>query len=223
MPTGKINTWSVKLRDGPDGDELPGFVAIGQEVDVKVDDGSGWLLVVAQIDGDKRLGFLDGCYVLLERDALAPPVPAVPQGGFGFDVVRAAQETNRKLGFPASVTLAQWALESDFGRLTPLDSNNPFRVKAIDGQEKIKARTKQSVDNMCTYAWAEVRKYFSLGEAIDDHARSIVESAEYAKARLALPDPLRFITALAEVIGSDPRYSASLGQLIVTHKLTLFD
>ena len=80
MPTGKINTWSVKLRDGPDGDELPGFVAIGQEVDVKVDDGSGWLLVVAEIDGNKRLGFVDGCYVLLEPEAPGAAVPVAPAG-----------------------------------------------------------------------------------------------------------------------------------------------
>ncbi len=223
MPTGKINTWSVKLRDGPGGDELPGFVAIGEEVDVKVDDGSGWLLVVAQIDGNRRLGFLDGCYVLLEPEPLPPAIPVAPQGGFGFDVVRAAQETNRKLVFPASVTLAQWALESDFGRLTPPDSNNPFRIKPIDGQEKIEARTKQNIDKMRTYAWADFRKYGSLAEAVDDHVRSIVESPEYANARLALPDPLRFIDALAEFGGRDPRYSAPLRQLIRTYKLTQFD
>ena len=118
MPTGKINTWSVKLRDGPDGDELPGFVAIGQEVEVKVDDGSGWLLIVAEIDGLRRLGFVDGCYVLMEPEAPDAAVPVAPPGGIGFDVIRAAQEAGRKRGVPASVTVAQWALESNFGRLT---------------------------------------------------------------------------------------------------------
>jgi len=223
MSTGKINTWSVKLRDGPNGNELPGFVANGEEVDVKVDDGSGWLLVVAKIDGQKRLGFLDGCYVLLEQESLPSANPVAPEGGFGVDVVHAAQEAHHKWGIPASVTLAQWALESNFGRLTPPDSNNPFRINSIDGQEKVEARTKQDVDKMRTYVRANFRIYNSLAEAIDDHVQSIAESAKCASARLALPDPLRFVEALAEVRSTDPRYGASLRQLIRTYNLTQFD
>jgi Mannosyl-glycoprotein endo-beta-N-acetylglucosaminidase len=222
MPTGKINTWSVKLRDGPDGNELAGFVAMGNDVNVRVDDGSGWLLVVAQIDGEKRLGFIDGCYVLLEQEALPSIVPTAPQGGVGYDVIRAAQEGKRR-GVPASVTLAQWALESDFGRLTPPGSNNPFRVKAIDGQESVQARATQNVDRMRTYALANFRKYSSLAEAIEDHTRSIAEGAEYANARLALPDPQRFVDALAEVSGKGPGYSVALRQLIRIYTLTQFD
>jgi hypothetical protein len=223
MPTGKINTWSVKLRDGPEGNELPEFVAIDDVVDVKVDDGSGWLLVVARIDGQKRLGFIDGCYVLLEQETLPSALPVAPQGGVGFDVIRAAQEAKEKWGLPASVTLAQWALESNFGRLTPPDSNNPFRVKAIDGQANVEARTTQIIDNMRTYVRANFRIYISLAEAIDDHAQSIAEGANYATARLVLPDPLRFVDALAEVGGSDPRYTTSLRRLIGAYKLTQFD
>jgi hypothetical protein len=223
MPTGKINTWSVKLRDGPDGDELPGFVAIGQEVEVKVDDGSGWLLVVAEIDGSRRLGFVDGCYVLLEPEAPGAAIPVAPEGGIGFDVIRAAQEAGRKRGVPASVPLAQWALESNFGRLTPPGSNNPFRVRALDGQEKVEARMKQAIDKMCTYVRTDFRVFSSLAEAFDDHAQSIAESPQYAAARLALPDALRFVDALSEVGGKDPRYSASLRQLIGTHNLRQFD
>jgi hypothetical protein len=223
MPTGKINTWSVKLRDGPEGDELPGFVAIDNFVDVKVDDGSGWLLVVARIDGQKRLGFIDGCYVLLEQEMLPLVLPVAPQGGVGFDVIRAAEEAKGKWGVPASITLAQWALESNFGRLTPPLSNNPFRVRATDGQANVEARTAQIIDNVRTYVRANFRRYNSLAEAIDDHARSIAEEARYASARLVLPDPLRFVDAVAEVQGMDPRYGASLRQLIRTYNLTQFD
>jgi hypothetical protein len=222
MPTGKINTWSVKLRDGPNGNELPGFVAMGHEVDVRVDDGSGWLLVVAQIDGEKRLGFIDGCYVLLEQEAPPSGVPTAPQGGVGYDVIRAAQEGKRR-GIPPSVTLAQWALESDFGRRTPPGSNNPFRVKAIDGQESVQARAMQNVDRMRIYTLANFRRYGSLAEAIEDHTRSVAENTEYANARLALPDPQRFVDAFAEVSCKGPSYSASLRQLIRTYNLTQFD
>ena len=222
MPTGKINTWSVKLRDGPDGNELPGFVAMGEEVDVKVDDGSGWLLVVAQVGGESRLGYVDGCYMLLETEESGSAIPVAPPGGVGFDAIHAAQEASRKFSIPASVTLAQWALESNFGRQTPPDSNNPFRVRAIDGQQKVEARMKQTIGKMGAYVRADFRVFSSLAEAFDEHAQSIAEGAQYATARLALPDALRFVDALAE-IGGDPRYSASLRKLIGAYNLRQFD
>ena len=223
MPTGKINTWSVKLRDSPDGNQLPGIIAIGDEVDVKADDGSGWLLVVAQIDGEKRLGFLDGCYVLLEQEALQSTVPVAPEGGVGIDVIRAAQEAQRTLRIPTSAILAKWALESNFGRLTPPGSNNPFRIKAIDEQEKVEARTRENVDGTRSYVWAKLRKYKSLSEAILDHVQFIAENVEYANARLMLPDSQRFVDALAEVGGKGPEYSASLRRLIESYSLAQFD
>jgi hypothetical protein len=223
MPTGKINTWSVKLRDGPDGNELPGYVALGQQVDVKIDDGSGWLLVVAEIDGERRLGFVDGCYALLEQDAPVAGPPAVPEGGIGVDAIHAAQSAKQKSGVPASVLLAEWALASSFGRLTPPGANNPFRVAADEGQESVEARIRQDVGSSWTYALARLRKYASLAEAMDDHARTIAESSTYANARLALPDPLRFLDALADVGGKGPGYGSSLRQLMRTYDLTRFD
>jgi flagellum-specific peptidoglycan hydrolase FlgJ len=161
--------------------------------------------------------------VLLEPEAPGAAIPVAPEGGIGFDVIRAAQEAGRKRGVPASAPLAQWALESNFGRLMPPGSNNPFRVRALDGQEKVEARMKQAIDKMCTYVRTDFRVFSSLAEAFDDHAQSIAESPQYAAARLALPDALRFVDALSEVGGKDPRYSASLRQLIGTHNLRQFD
>jgi hypothetical protein len=223
MPTGKINTWSVKLRDSPDGNELPGYVALGQQVDVKIDDGSGWLLVVAEIDGERRLGFVDGCYALLEANALVASPPVAPEGGIGVDAIHAAQSAKQKSGVPASALLAEWALASSFGRLTPSGANNPFRVAPDDGQESVEVRIPQDVGSWRTYALARLRKYASLAEAMDDHARTIAENPTYANARLALPDPLRFLDALADVGGKGPGYGSSLRQLMRTYDLTRFD
>lgn len=221
MPSGTINTWSVKLRDNPNGKVLPGFVAMGAAVDVKADDGSGWLLVVAAIDGERRLGFVDGCYVLVDQDPLT--VPAAPLGGFAWDVVSAAQQASRKLYVPASVTLAQWALESAFGRLTPPASNNPFAVEAVDGQPYIVARMKRVVDGKLTYRLAHFRQFASIAEAINHHVQLLAEDAAYARARMALPDPNRFADALADVGSHDPGYGASLRQIIRAYNLTQYD
>lgn len=46
---------------------------------------------------------------------------------------------------------------------------------------------------------------------------------QYAAAKLALPDALRFVDALFEVGCKDPRYSASLRQLSDPHNLRQFD
>ena len=45
-------------------------------------------------------------------------------------VIRAAQASQTRWGIPASVTLAQWALESAWGSRMPPGSNNPFGIKA---------------------------------------------------------------------------------------------
>jgi len=223
MPTATINTWSVKLRDGPDGKLLPGFVPMRAVVEVKADDGSGWLLVAADIDGERRLGFVDGCYVLVDLDPLTLTIPAAPPGGFAYDVVLAAQEASRKLHIPASVALAQWALDSAFGRLTPPASNNPFGIEAVDGQPSVVARIRQVADGKWTFVQARVRQFASIAEAIDHHMRSLAAAAAYAQARLALPDPNRFADAIAEVSGRDPRYGAALRQIIRIYNLTQFD
>lgn len=221
MPSGTINIWSVKLRDSPDGRELPGFVAMGAAVDVKADDGSGWLLVVAKIDGERRLGFVDGRYVLIDPDPRAPTVPATPIGGFPGDVVSAAQAASRKLHIPASITLAQWALESAFGRLTPPASNNPFAIEAADGQPHVVARKRRVVDGKLTYVLANFRQFASVAEAIDHRVQLLAEDAAYAKARVALPDPNRFAEALADVGG--PGYGTLLREIIRTYNLTQYD
>ncbi len=221
MPSGTINTWSVKLRDGPGGKRLPGFVAMGSAVDVKADDGSGWLLVTAEIDGERRLGFVDGCYVLVDHDPLTPAT--TPLGGFASDVVSAAREASRKLHIPASVTLALWALESAFGRLTPPASNNPFAIEAVDGQPYVVARMRRVVDGKLTYVLAHFRQFASIAEAVDHRVQLLAEDAAYAKARMALPDPNRFADALADVGSHDPGYGTSLREIIRNYNLTQFD
>lgn len=220
MPSGTISTWSVKLRDGPDGEPLPGFVSAGGEVDVKADDGSGWLLVVAEIDGEKRLGFLDGCYVFIDQDPQASNLLATRPEGFTYEIIAAAQEANRKRYIPASVTLAQWALHSAFGRLTPPGSNNPFGIKAADATDSVVARTRQHIDGKSTYVLAHFRQFASIAEAIDNHVKSLAEDAQYARARTALPDPNKFADALTEVYSDIPGYGASLQQIIRTYGLT---
>jgi flagellum-specific peptidoglycan hydrolase FlgJ len=54
---------------------------------------------------------------------------------FHADIIQAAQSAQR--AYPcvfACVTLAQWAIESGYGREIPAGSNNFFGIKAVRGQ-----------------------------------------------------------------------------------------
>jgi hypothetical protein len=219
---GKIVTWSVRLREAPEGEPLPGFLARGESVEVKTDDGTGWLLVVATVGGERRLGYLDGCYLIVEPDpgsSFAPRAP--PEGGFGVDAIRCAQQAHRKWRIPASAMLGQWALASDFGRITPQGSRNPFRVLAAEGEDCVEGRVRRPVDGGWTYARAMLRKFGGLDEAFEAHARAIAENAEFAEARLKLPDRTAFARALGQV--GDFGQGEALSELIRYHNLTQFD
>lgn len=75
MPTGSVNSTSVNLRDMPDG-KVVAILPLGTQVDVKLDDGSGWMLVIAVADGRTQVGYLDARFV----DSAGPTSP-VPGGG----------------------------------------------------------------------------------------------------------------------------------------------
>ena len=47
------------------------------------------------------------------------------------DVINAATASRLRWSVPASVTLAQWVVESAWGAAVPPGSNNPFGIKAI--------------------------------------------------------------------------------------------
>src|SRR3954451_14996587 len=62
-------------------------------------------------------------------EEVRPPAP----GHFGQvppDVIQAAIVSHRRWNVPASVTLAQWVVESAWGASMPPGSNNPFGIKA---------------------------------------------------------------------------------------------
>lgn len=65
------------------------------------------------------------------------------------DIVTAAQKSQRRWGPPASVTIAQWQLESHWGKAMPGDSthpsNNPFGMKAWGSQPYVSSPTHEQL------------------------------------------------------------------------------
>ncbi|MDX2291417.1 MULTISPECIES: glucosaminidase domain-containing protein, partial [Streptomyces] len=92
-----------------------------------------------------------------------PPMtlPAVP--GYPDDVIAAARDARRQWQVPASVSLAQWALESGHGAHMPLGSNNPFGIKARAGEPSVTSRTREvNAQGQEYYIEAPFRKFDSV-------------------------------------------------------------
>jgi len=126
------------------------------------------------------------------------------------DIIEAARAAQRKHGIPASISLAQWAVESGWGRHMPPGSNNPFGMKARPGDPSVTVRTREQDRNGHDYfIEAAFRKFGSVAEAFDAHGE-LLNKPVYAKAREALPDPDKFADALTGVYASDRGYGKAL-------------
>lgn len=137
--------------------------------------------------------------------------------------VNAARASARAYGIPASVTLAQWALESAWGKRIPTGSNNPFGIKALPHQPYVIVPTHEVVKGQRILIHAAFRKFDSLADAFEAHAKLLATARVYAPARSALPDPFRFADALTGVYATDPHYGDTLEAIIRGSNLQRYD
>ena len=98
------------------------------------------------------------------------PPPPTPFGHIGIvppEVIEAAKASQRQWGVPASVTLAQWIVESAWGSAMPPDSNNPFGIKALETQPAVESETREVIDGKVIITTARFRRFDSLSEAFE--------------------------------------------------------
>ena len=129
----------------------------------------------------------------------------------------------RKWGIPAAVSIAQYGLESGWGQHIPAGSNNPFGIKALDGQPSVLVPTHEFVGGRFVVVKAAFRAFASLAEAFDAHAQLLAEGEPYAHARSLLPDALAFVNALTGVYATDPHYGQELAAIINGDGLLRYD
>lgn len=135
-------------------------------------------------------------------------------GGSSSDAWAAAKAAEAKTGIPASVTYAQWALESGYGKHTPAGSNNPFGIKARHGQPYVEALTTEVIGGKSQQVMARFAKYASLGAAFAAHANLLATAPAYANARRNEGDPYAFANALTGTYATDPLYGAKLAAIM---------
>jgi flagellum-specific peptidoglycan hydrolase FlgJ len=141
------------------------------------------------------------------------------------DAIAAAQSASRKWAIPASISLAQWALESGWGK-HDLGACNFFGMKCRAGKNDpfVTLRTREVDRNGKTFFIdARFRKFASVEEAFDAHAQLLATAPVYSKARARLPDVAAFADALTGVYATDPKYGALLRSIIRGSDLTQYD
>lgn len=151
------------------------------------------------------------------------PKPHAGTGFFPQPIIDAAIASQHKWRVPASVTLAQWALESKWGTRTPPNSNNPFGIKAARGQPSVEAQTSENVHGKKIITQAKFRKFASLTDAFEEHGRLLANNPHYARAMTHVDDPDAFADALTGVYATDPHYGASLKILMGRYNLHQYD
>jgi hypothetical protein len=126
----------------------------------------------------------------------------------GPEAVRDALESQMRYGVPAAVTLAQYGLESGYGSSGLFKrSNNPFGMQAAAGQDYV-----LSLDHHADGAayQAKFRRFRSLAEAFDEHAKLLAHGRAYAEARNHLKDPIAYANSLTGHYAEDPHYGQKL-------------
>lgn len=154
----------------------------------------------------------------------APPPPAM--GHYGIlpkEVIDAALASRLHWHVPASITLAQWVVESAWGASMPPGSNNPFGIKALPDQPAVESPTREVIDGASVTITARFRRFDSLAEAFDLHGKLLATAAPYKVAMTLVTDPDAFADALTGVYATDPQYGFTLKWVIHNYNLARYD
>ena len=114
------------------------------------------------------------------------------------------------------VTVAQFLLESGWGRAGMGDAHNYFGIKARDGEPFVTRPTTEFVNGAPVQVEARFRAYGSLAECFADHAALICNRTRpngakiYGAALAHAADPVAFARALTGVYATDPQYGEKL-------------
>lgn len=152
------------------------------------------------------------------KDSPAPakPAPDAPAGKTPpGDAWAAAKAAEAKYGVPAEITMAQYQLESGNGAHMPKGSNNPFGIKARQGEAYVEATTREFIHGKMVTVSARFRKFDSLAQAFEEHAKLLATSPAYKKARAA-GSTSAFADALTGVYATDPNYGTKLKSIIAS-------
>lgn len=142
--------------------------------------------------------------------------------GFPAEIIAAAKAAQKETGCPASVTLAQWALESGYGKHCAAP-NNYFGIKwhpkCRFGFHEVK--TKECYGGKWTVISAKFIDFPTLQDAMAYHGKLLMQHPY--DARTFSGDWKAFVHHIAPIYATDPKYEAKLIAIITTNHLDEYD
>jgi flagellum-specific peptidoglycan hydrolase FlgJ len=122
------------------------------------------------------------------------------------------------------VTVAQFLLESNWGKAGMGEAHNYFGIKAREGEPFVVKQTTEFVNGKAVTVEAKFRAYTSMAECFADHARVICERTRngkkiYEKALSNPNNPIAFAHALTGIYATDPEYGKKLVSIMESRGL----
>lgn len=145
---------------------------------------------------------------------------------FLMQIAPAAQACMKETGIPASVTLAQGALESGWGRSQlALQAYNLFGIKADPSWHGpvLSMQTGEVVKGASVIVPATWRKYADWQACIDDHARFLKQNPRYAVCFAAVGGEAWAHALQAAGYSTSPVYADSLIAVMRGRSLINYD
>jgi len=124
--------------------------------------------------------------------------------------IASAQDSRRRWGVPADVSLAQFGVESAWGRLEPAGSNNPFGIQRLPGLPYVSANSFEYRNGARVAVVENFAKFASLEQAFEEHGKLIATNPAYRKAMAVKDDSQAFANALTGVYATAPNYGRAL-------------
>jgi len=150
--------------------------------------------------------------------------PADHRRGFLADLAPAALENALMHQVPPSVTLAQAALESGWGRSGLAQQHkNLFGVKAGSSSAAVALPTLETVDGHSRTQRERFRTYDSWSESLAHHGALLSRDDRYAHARDDWHDWRTYLTLVAPIYATDPRYAGLVGAIVNRYDLDRWD
>lgn len=135
-----------------------------------------------------------------------------------------AQASERRTGVPASVTIAQAALETGWGKTTRKAANNLFGIKGSGTNGSVRLWTREYVRGRWIKVRAKFAAYDDMTDSVVAHAKLISERSRYTKAMAVKHDAKKFAVALQKAgYATDPAYAKKLQAIMQTHDLQRLD
>ena len=103
-------------------------------------------------------------------------------------IINAAVKSQRAWKIPASVSIAQWALESNWGK-SMSGANNPFGIKALKGMSSTPRMTWEVIAGKHIRMAQNFANFASVDEAFDIHGKLLATSKYYVRLARLSPTP----------------------------------